>query len=89
MKIKEGFKLRSLERSHIVVAEGLELINFNKLAALNDSAAYLWNEVKGKEFSVDDLTDLLCEKYDVDRDIAAADASRLAQSLIEAGVVTE
>ena len=89
MKIIEGFKLRPLGREFIVTGEGLAQVKFNKMAALNASAAYLWNEVEGKEFSVDDLTDLLCAKYDVEREVAAADAAKLAQSLIEAGVVSE
>lgn len=51
MKIKEGFRMRTLGRDHIVVAEGLQLINFNKMIVLNDTATYLWNEIQGKELS--------------------------------------
>ena len=36
---------------NIVAAEGLEHINFNKLISLNESAAYLWSELCGKEFT--------------------------------------
>lgn len=89
MKIIEGFKLRSLGKEFIVTAEGLSQVNFNKMASLNQSAAYLWQQVEGRDFTVEDLTDLLCEKYDVDRAVAAADAERLARSLIAAGIVSE
>ena len=89
MKIIEGFKLRSLGKEFIVTGEGLAQVNFNKMASLNQSAAYLWQQVEGRDFTVEDLTDLLCEKYDVDRAVAAADAERLARSLVEAGIVSE
>ena len=52
MKIKEGFLLRELCGEHIVTAEGLENINFNKLISLNETAAFLWKALIGKEFTV-------------------------------------
>ena len=89
MKIIEGFKLRQLGKEHIIVGEGLQQVNFNKMVALNASAAYLWEAVMDREFTVDDLTDLLLEKYDVEREVAANDAAALAKSWIEAGIVAE
>lgn len=89
MRIRNGFKMRTLGPDHIVMAEGAEVVNFNKMIALNPSAAYLWESVEGKEFSVEDLTQLLLDKYEVSREIAAADAAKLAASWTEAGVVEE
>ena len=51
MKIKEGFILRTICGEHIVVGEGLAQVNFNKMLSLNESAAYLWKEAEGKEFT--------------------------------------
>lgn len=89
MRIRNGFKMRTLGPDHIVMAEGAEVVNFNKMIALNPTAAYLWESVEGKEFSVEDLTQLLLDKYDVSREIAAADAAKLAASWTEAGVVED
>jgi hypothetical protein len=89
MKIIEGFRLRKLGKEHIVVGEGLAQVNFNKMVSLNDSAAYLWEAVAGKDFTVGTLTDLLLERYDVSEEIAARDAAALAKAWIEAGVVAE
>ena len=49
MKIKEGFVLRQMCGENIVAGEGLEHINFNKLISLNSTAAFLWQELVGKE----------------------------------------
>ena len=89
MKIIDGFVLRKLVGENIVTGEGLKQINFNKIISLNETAAYLWKEVEGKEFSVETLTGLLLEKYEVDEETASKDAAALAKSWIEAGVVEE
>ena len=89
MKIIEGFRLRKLGKEHIVVGEGLAQVNFNKMVSLNSSAAYLWESVEGRDFTVADLTALLLDKYEVEEEIAARDAEALAKAWIEAGVVSE
>lgn len=87
MRIKDGFTLRSLCGEYIVVGEGLAQVNFNKLLSLNESAAYLWKAVEGKDFTADDLTDLLLEQYEVEREQAAADVEALLKTWQEEGVV--
>ena len=74
---------------YVIVGEGLERVNFNKMISLNSSAAYLWEAVEEKEFSVQTLSDLLTDKYDVDEKTAANDARELAAKWIEAGIVEE
>ena len=87
MKIKDGFILRTICGEHVVVGEGLAQVNFNKMLSLNSSAAYLWESLTGKEFTVEDLTNLLTEKYDVSADKAAEDAAKVAEIWIREGVV--
>lgn len=79
--------MRSVGRDHIVIPEGKQLINFNKMAALNSSAAYLWEKVVDKDFTVEDLTALLVEKYEIDEQRAKEDAEKLVASLQEAGII--
>ena len=89
MKIKEGFKLRSICGVYVVTASGPTQVNFNKLISLNDTAAYLWQEIEGKEFSVKDLSDLLFDKYEIDRETADRDSEAIASKWIEVGIVEE
>ena len=89
MKIIDGFRLRKLGKEHIVVGEGLGQVNFNKMISLNASAAYLWESVEGKDFSVDDLVALLLDRYEVEEEVARRDAQALATAWMEAGVVSE
>ena len=89
MRIKEGFTLRSIVGQYVVIGEGIEQVDFNKMITMNDSAAYLWQGVEGKDFTVEDLTNLLTDKYDVVEEKAASDAAKIASKWIEAGLVEE
>jgi hypothetical protein len=89
MRIKEGFILRSICGEYVVVGEGLAQVNFNKMLSLNNSAAYLWKELEGKDFTLDTMVDLLLENYDVTREQAAEDVEKLLQIWIKEGVVQE
>lgn len=86
MKLIDGFRLRPLGKEFIVVGEGPSQVDFNKMIALNQSAAYLWSEVSGKEFTVKDLADLLVKEYEINEELALHDSEVIAQKWIEAGI---
>lgn len=89
MKIKEGFKLRTVGSEYIVAGEGLKQVDFNKLISLNGSAAYLWQQAEGKEFEVQHLADWLTKRYELSEEQALADAAEVASSWIKVGLVEE
>ena len=88
MKAIKGFKLRPLGDEYILVGERVDLINFNKMITMNETAAYLWGKVQELD-SFDDalLTRMLLDEYDVTPEQAAADAKTTANSWLEAGIV--
>ena len=87
MKIKDGFILRSICGEYIVVGEGLAQVNFNKLLSLNETAAYLWKEAFGKDFSKQDLVKLLLDAYEVSEERASEDVDKLLAIWQKEGVV--
>ena len=87
MKIVHGFRLRDVMGQATVIGEGAGQVNFNKLITLNDTAAYLWRSVEGKEFDEAMLAALLVEEYGIDKELAASDASAIAARWIEIGLV--
>lgn len=46
MKAIKGFKLRPLGDEYILVGESVDLINFNKMITMNETAAYLWGRCR-------------------------------------------
>lgn len=87
MKIKDGFVLRTVMGQHIIVAEGPQHVNFNKMISLNYSAALLWENVVGKDFTVQDLAEIIGENYKVDEEQVLADVKDIAEKWIENGLV--
>ena len=87
MKIKPGFELRDICGEKVVIATGIENIDFNQMIALNESAAYLWQQVADKEFNADTLTQLLCQEYEVDEATAQTDAENLISEWTKQGLI--
>lgn len=86
MRLKNGFVLREMCGEHIVSGEGIEHINFNKLISLNSTAAFLWKEVEGKDFTAQTLAKLLIDRYGIDKELAMKDSENLINAWIEAGI---
>jgi len=88
MKIKNGFVLREVCGENVIVGEGLGAVNFGKLLALNETAAWLWKQAQAMgDFNVEKLADQLCEEYDVTADQAKNDVATILQQWQEVGVV--
>ena len=69
--------LREMCGENIVTAEGMENINFNKLISLNSTAAFLWKNLEGKEFTVEEMAQLLVDEYGIDMELALTDSRNL------------
>ena len=89
MRAKKGFNLRNVCGENIIVAVGKENIDFSNIISMNESSAYLWTNLAEKDFTTDDMAELLIKEYEVDKDTALADCKKLALLWIEAGIVEE
>ena len=88
MKVKNGFNLREVCGENIIVTEGDENIDFSNIISMNESSAYLWQEVqKLDNFTIDTLTQLLCEQYEIDDATAKKDVTTLATQWAAAGII--
>ena len=87
MKIKEGFELRTICGEAIIIAHGIENIDFSKIISLNESAAYLWRKVEGQDFDAPMLARLLTEEYEVDEATALRDAEKMINDWQAAGLI--
>ena len=88
MKLKVGFVLRQVCGENVITGEGLGAINFGKLLALNETAAWLWKEAEAQgEFTVNSLADKLCEEYEVTAEQARQDVDAIVKKWQEVEVV--
>ena len=87
MRTKKGFRLRELGGDYILIGESAELVSFNNIITFNEAAAYLWQNVQGKDFDVETLTQLLLDEYEVSEDIAREDAQATIDDWKEIGII--
>ena len=87
MKAKPGFNLRVVCGENIIVAEGEENIDFSNIISMNESSAYLWQNIQGKEFTHEDLVGLLTQEYEVDESTAMKDVKALTELWLQAGII--
>lgn len=86
MKIKEGFILRAVADSYVVVAVGEAVKSFNGVINLNETGALLWKTLeKGAEEN--DLIEALLNEYEVERELAEKDVKTFIKKLTEAGLI--
>ena len=87
MRTKKGFKLREVCGEKILLAEGVENIDFSDIISMNASSAYLWELVDGKDFTVEEMARLLTEQYEVEEAVALEDAKELANQWFKCGII--
>ena len=86
MKIKDGFILRKVADSYIVVAVGERVKDFNGVINLNETGAFLWKLLeKGNDH--EGLKNALLEEYNVQEAVAEKDVKAFMNKLMEAGLV--
>lgn len=90
MKIKEGFEIQNVCGEHIIVPAGVENVDYSRIISLNETAAYLWQNVADKaSFTIDDLTALLLAEYDVEESVAREDCTLIIERWKEMDLVEE
>lgn len=85
MKIKDGFILRKIAGSHVVVAVGKAAENFKGMITLNDTGAFMWNILCTGVDTQNDIVDALMSNYDVDKDTATKDVYSFVEKIKNAG----
>lgn len=87
MKIATKFQVREMAGEHIIVMPGRYGADMTRVISLNATSLYLWEQLAGREFDVEEVARLLTEHYEVDSAVAKADAAKWVARLEECGVL--
>ena len=79
--------MRRIGKEYLITGEGLGQVDFNQMIGMNESSAWLWQQIEGKDFDVDTLVSLLTEHYEVDEATARADAQEILQNWVDARII--
>lgn len=88
MKLKSGYVLRDVCGEQVIMGEGLGALNFGRLLCLNETAAWLWQRAAEQgDFSVDSLSEALCQEYNVSSEQAKKDVASIVGEWQKVGVI--
>jgi hypothetical protein len=83
MKIKEELEIRNMAGENVLIMQGRYGLDMTKVVSFNATAVWLWNMLSGKSFSLNDVTRLLVERFEVDAETAESDAKKWVDKLIQ------
>ncbi len=85
-KIKNGFIIRKIGGQIMAVPTGKMTSEIHGMIVLTESGELLWNAlIDGAE--IENLADILVENYEVEHEIALADAKKFVNGLKEQGAL--
>ncbi|MCQ2166608.1 MAG: PqqD family protein [Bacteroidales bacterium] len=87
MKINPELKLRTIVGESVVLMNSEGSRDMSKIMALNSTSKFLWEKLFGKDFTLEDVVNLLLDAYDVDRERAEEDAGKWVEQLTELKVI--
>jgi len=86
MKLKDGFMLREVAGTWIVVPLAQRVVEFNGLMTLTESGALLWKKLQ-QGSDMEEMVQFLQEEYDVDDKVAREDINEFMESIAERGLI--
>jgi len=76
MKIKAGLKIRTIaDENVLILQENSKEADTTKVVSFNETAKWLWDELQEKDFSLNDVVQLLVSRFNIDSAIAERDAN--------------
>lgn len=87
MKINSNYKLREIAGETIVVNQGVAGTDMTRIISLNASARLLYEQLSGKEFTLEDAAKVLEDTYGIGHEQALADAGKWVESLRNCNVI--
>jgi len=88
MKIKNGFILRKVGDSSVVITVGEAAKNFKGMIKLNETGAFIWSLISDNK-TVDEIASAMTEEYEITKEQAKADAEAFINKLKENNVLED
>lgn len=86
MKLRKDLVLRKVGDDYIMVDPSQGMVDLSRVYTFNETAAWLWEQLPGKEVNVEQVAALLLERYEVSSEKATQDAAALIQEFEQAGL---
>ena len=87
MKINSNYKLREVAGETIVVNQGTAEVNMPRIISLNASARLLYESLANKDFTLEDVAQILANTYGIPAEVAKKDAQVWVEALQKCGII--
>ena len=88
MKIKSGFVVRKIANQYMAVPVGARAKELHGMIGLNETAAFLWEQLK-EERTEEELVQSLLAEYEVEEEQASRSVKRFHELLKQEGVLAD
>lgn len=88
MKIVDGFMLREIVDTWVVVPLGERVVEFNGIMTLSETGASIWRGIE-KGFDIKALVDSITAEYDIDKTTALSDTLEFIASIKQRGLLEQ
>lgn len=95
MKAKKNINIRQVCGQNLIVSVDLGNADFNNIISMNDTSLMLWETIRDKDFTIEDLAQILQNEFQIDENTplsqeqAMKDASEIVVKWKEAGLLEE
>jgi len=89
MRIKENLVLRRIGSEYIIIVTDNDSVDLTEVYSLNETAAWIWEQFNGKDFTIEEVIELVQEHYDVDRETATNDILTVMEIFRTGGLIIE
>ena len=87
MKLNNNYILREIAGEKVVVKQGTHGVDMTKIISFNESAAALWENFTGKDFTAEDAAEFLQNRYGINAELASKDSQNWISKLVECGAI--
>ncbi|MVZ65747.1 PqqD family peptide modification chaperone [Sphingobacterium sp. DK4209] len=89
MRLKEPFILRRVGKDYLVVDPDQGTVDMSRVFSFNATSAFLMEALKGRDFDLADVANLLMQEYEIDAETAHRDSKLLVNQLKANQVIIE
>ena len=89
MKIKKNLILRRIGKEYIIIVPDKDTVDLTEVYTLNETSAWIWEQFKNKDFSIEDIVGLVQQQYEVDQEIAMNDVQVFLNILIAGELIID
>ena len=89
MKIKENLVLRRIGSEYVIIVPGKDSVDLTEVYTLNETSAWIWEQLKNEDFTMDEIVDLVLQHYEVERERAMKDVQTFVDVLRTGGLIIQ